>query len=68
MQPVTMRGHLRAGLPGQRLHRRHHHPDFEKLGRQAWRAIGLEEKLPGAAMLREQEWALQMGLPGVPRA
>ncbi len=44
--------------------RRHHHPDFDKMGTQGWRAMHREAEIPGSGWKREQEWALKMGLSG----
>ena len=48
--------------PPQRL--RHHHPDFDRLGSQGWKAADAESRLPEQGWRREQKWALDMGLPG----
>jgi agmatinase len=59
--------HRRAGrltpeaLPGAR---RAHHPSYEKLNSQGWKAVEAEGKLPGDGWRKEQQWALDMGLPG----
>ncbi|MCW5719788.1 MAG: agmatinase family protein [Devosia sp.] len=58
------RGHRYAGSSARPITHRGHHGDFEKLGHQAWHAIEAESKLPNAALKRELEWALEMGLPG----
>src|SRR5258708_306407 len=52
-------GHF--GLPPRA---RRHHPDFDKLATQGWKALEAEGKLPGAGWRREEKWALDMGLPG----
>lgn len=44
--------------------RRSHHPDFDKMGTQGWRAMHREAEIPGDGWKREQAWALKMGLPG----
>ena len=55
-------GRLTPGsLPGAR---RHHHPSYEKLGSQGWKAIEAEAKLSEDGWRKEQQWALDMGLPG----
>ena len=46
----------------QRLRR--HHPDFNARETQGWKAIEAEDKLSGTGWRREQQWALDMGLPG----
>ena len=48
-------------LPGSR---RCHHPSYEKLSSQGWKAIEAEGKLSEAGWRKEQQWALDMGLPG----
>jgi len=49
------------GLPNAR---RRHHPDFDKLQLQGWKAIEAEAGLPGAGWAKERQWALRMGLTG----
>ena len=44
--------------------RRSHHPSYEKLNSLGWKAIEAEGKLPGEGWRKEQQWALEMGLPG----
>ena len=44
--------------------RRYHHPSYEKLNSQGWRAVEAEETLSESGYRREVEWALSMGLPG----
>ena len=44
--------------------RRYHHPTYEKLNSQGWRAVEAEEKLSGKGWTKEVKWALDMGLPG----
>ncbi len=48
----------------RRGERRRHHPDFDKLQSQGWKALEGEADLPVAGWLREQERALKLGLPG----
>ncbi len=48
-------------LPGSR---RSHHPSYEKLSSQGWKAIEAEGKLSEEGWRKEQQWALDMGLPG----
>jgi agmatinase len=50
-----------AELPGSR---RHHHPSYEKLNSQGWRAAEAEGKLSGKGWAKEVKWALEMGLAG----
>jgi agmatinase len=61
--PFTRTSH-KAGLfaPPQRLRR--HHPDFDRMGTQGWKALDAEGKLPEDGWRKEQKWALDMGLPG----
>lgn len=53
-----------AGLhiPSERVRR--HHPDYTKLDSQGWKSVEAEGRLPTAGWKREQQWALDMGLPG----
>ncbi|MFY7961406.1 MAG: agmatinase family protein [Elsteraceae bacterium] len=44
--------------------RRRHHPDFNKMETQGWRAVHREAEIPTAAWNAEKEWALKMGLQG----
>ena len=46
----------------ERLHR--HHPDFDKMATQGWKSLDAEGKLSEAGWRKEQQWALDMGLPG----
>jgi agmatinase len=48
-------------LPGSR---RYHHPSYEKLNSQGWRAVEAEGRLSEEGWRKEQQWALDMGLPG----
>src|SRR4030088_3837653 len=43
---------------------RRHHPDFDKLATQGWKALEAEGRLPESGWRKEQQWALDMGLPG----
>lgn len=47
-----------------RHERRHHHPTYEKLNSQGWRAVEAEGKLSGQGWAKEVKWSLDMGLPG----
>ena len=47
-----------------RARRREHHPSYEKLNSLGWKAIEAEGKLSGEGWRKEQQWALDMGLPG----
>ena len=44
--------------------RRFHHPDFNAKGTRGWKAAESESLLPEDAWRKEQQWALEMGLPG----
>ncbi len=44
--------------------RRYHHPSYDKLNSQGWRAVEAEGKLSGKGWSKEVKWALDMGLPG----
>src|SRR5450631_471850 len=59
-----MRHSPKAGLkpPPQRVRR--HHPDFDRLATQGWKALDGEGKLSEQGWRKEQKWALDMGLPG----
>ncbi len=43
---------------------RRHHPDYDKLKTQGWQALDAEGRLSSDGWRREQQWALDMGLPG----
>jgi agmatinase len=43
---------------------RHHHPDFNARETRGWKAVEAEGRLPEDGWRREQQWALDMGLPG----
>ena len=44
--------------------RRQHHPSYEKLHSQGWRAVEAEGRLSGKGWAKEVKWALEVGLPG----
>lgn len=48
-------------LPG---HRRQHHPDFDRMRLQGWKAAQKEAEIPGDAWRKERAWALRVGLTG----
>jgi len=54
----------RAGLRSVPERVRHHHPDYNKLETQGWKALQAEGKLASEGWNRERQWALDMGLPG----
>ncbi len=43
---------------------RAHHPDFNARETFGWKAVEAEAKLSGDGWRKEQQWALDMGLPG----
>ena len=53
-----------AGLRPAPRFTRHHHPDFDRMATQGWKALEAEGKLPATAWRKERQWALDMGLPG----
>ena len=53
-----------AGLRPASDRARHHHPDYNKLETQGWKAMDAEGRLSSAGWNREMKWALDMGLPG----
>src|SRR6516165_3676330 len=59
-----MRRSQRAGLVPPPRHERRHHPDFDRLQTQGWKAAEAEGQLSEAGWRKEQQWALDMGLPG----
>jgi agmatinase len=59
----------RPGRPGTALSEipgacRHHHPSYDQLNSQGWRAAEAEGRLSGKGWAKEVKWALDMGLPG----
>src|SRR5207344_3268317 len=64
-QPFTRSSH-QAGLFRRRERLCRHHPDFDRMATQGWKAFDAEGKLPESGWRREQQWALDMGLPGAP--
>ncbi|RWQ35122.1 MAG: agmatinase [Mesorhizobium sp.] len=61
---IPERSHRRAGLIAREARERFHHPDFDARGTQGWKSIEAEGKLPENGWRKEQQWALDMGLPG----
>ena len=53
-----------AGSFAAPARRKFHHPDFSKMDTQGWRALDAEGKISEDGWKREQQWALDMGLPG----
>src|SRR3990170_2250089 len=64
LRNIPERGHRRAGLIAREPMQRLHHPDFDARGTQGWKSIEAEGKLPESGWRKEQQWALDMGLPG----
>lgn len=64
MRPEPTRFSRRAGLFEAPERHRKHHPDFNKLETQGWKALEAEDELSGSGWGRERKWALEMGLPG----
>ena len=62
-QPFTRSSH-QAGLFRHRERLCRHHPDFDRMATQGWKALDAEGKLSEAGWRKEQKWALDMGLPG----
>ena len=64
MTDHPIRRSRKAGLrPNpERTHR--HHPDFDRMNTEGWKALEAEDKIPEKAWRKEQQWALDMGLPG----
>jgi agmatinase len=54
----------KAGLPPGPARLRRHHPDFDRLSTQGWKALEAEGRLSRQGWRKEQQWALDMGLPG----
>ncbi len=44
--------------------RRQHHPDFDRMRLQGWKATRKEAKISGDSWNKEREWALRVGLTG----
>ena len=60
----TVRRSRKAGIVAAPARARRHHPDFDRLATQGWKALEAEGHLPEAGWRKEQKWALDMGLPG----
>src|SRR5258707_15187890 len=54
----------KAGAVPPHLRARRHHPDFNARETRGWKAAEAEGRLPDSGWRREQQWALDMGLPG----
>ncbi|MEL6290876.1 MAG: arginase family protein, partial [Pseudomonadota bacterium] len=57
------RHHVAGTLQAPRRDRAHH-PDFNARETLGWKAVEAEGRLPEDAWRKEQQWALDMGLPG----
>jgi agmatinase len=64
MRDPFTRSSRKAGLFPLRERAHRHHPDFDKMATQGWKALDAEGKLSEAGWRKEQKWALDMGLPG----
>jgi agmatinase len=64
MRDPFTRTSRKAGLFPVPERARRHHPDFDKLNTQGWKALDAESKLSEGGWRKEQQWALNMGLPG----
>jgi agmatinase len=62
--PFRARWSRHAGLRPAPQFARRHHPDFDRMATQGWKALEAEAKLPATAWRKERQWALDMGLPG----
>jgi len=50
-----------AGLRPAPQFTRRHHPDFDRMATQGWKALEAEGKLPATAWRRERQWAARHG-------
>ena len=64
MRNPFMRASRKAGLFPEPRRERRHHPDFDRMKTQGWQSLDAEGKLSEAGWRKEQQWALDMGLPG----
>jgi agmatinase len=64
MRTPFLRSTRHAGLWPTPEHVRRHHPDYNRLETQGWRALDAESKLSDEKYSKEMRWALDMGLPG----
>ena len=53
-----------AGLQAAPGRLRRHHPDYNRLETQGWKALDAEKGIPSEKYKKEMQWALDMGLPG----
>jgi agmatinase len=61
---LRIRFSRKAGLHPPPERARRHHPDFDKLASEGWKSLEAEGKLSDKAWRKEQQWSLDMGLPG----
>ena len=54
----------KAGLHAQPERVCRHHPDFDRQASQGWKALEAKAQLSDKGWRKEQQWALDMGLPG----
>src|SRR5271169_2732048 len=64
MAMTFIRSRCHAGFVPAPQRRRFHHPDFNAREMQGWKSLDAEGRLPADGWRREQQWALDMGLPG----
>jgi agmatinase len=64
MRNPFLRSTRSAGLWPTPERVRRHHPDYNKLATQGWKALDAEKNLSGEKYSKEMRWALDMGLPG----
>jgi agmatinase len=64
MRNLFSRASRKAGLISPRERVRRHHPDFDRMATQGWKSLGAEGELSEGQWRKEQQWALDMGLPG----
>src|SRR3979411_983678 len=62
--PHRARWSRHAGILPARQLARHHHPDFDKMATQGWKALEAEGKLPATAWRKERQGVVAMGRPG----
>ncbi len=64
VRPSARAGRATPGFALRHATTRRHHPDFDKMATQGWKALEAEGKLPSNGWRKERQWALDMGLPG----
>src|SRR5258708_12413440 len=60
----NMRRARKAGLVHRQGRVRRHHPDFDRMATQGWKALEAEGQVAERGGSKEQKWARDMGLPG----